>query len=47
MLFHGIKVPDEFDNPNWSKDFIAWLEEIKFSTLCDLAYRKNTNVQVY
>jgi hypothetical protein len=30
LLFHGIKVPDEFDNSNW---IAAWLEEIKFSTL--------------
>ena len=38
LLFHGIKVPDQFDNPNWSKDFIIWLEKIKFSTSCgDLA----------
>jgi transposase len=38
LLFHGIKVPDEFDNSNWSKTFIAWLEDIKFSTSCgDLA----------
>lgn len=38
LLFHGIKVPEEFDNPNWSKAFISWLEEIKFSTPCgDLA----------
>ncbi|MEZ7500842.1 IS110 family transposase, partial [Flavobacterium sp. Arc3] len=38
LLFHGIKVPDEFDNSNWTKAFIAWLEEIKFSTACgDLA----------
>jgi len=38
LLFHGIKVPDEFDNSNWTKDFIAWLEDIKFSTSCgDLA----------
>jgi transposase len=38
LLFHGIKVPEEFDNPNWSKAFILWLEEIKFSTSCgDLA----------
>jgi hypothetical protein len=35
LLFHGIKVPDEFDNSNWKA---AWLEEIKFSTSCgDLA----------
>jgi hypothetical protein len=33
LLFHGIKVPDEFDNSNWTIAFIAWLEEIKFSTL--------------
>jgi hypothetical protein len=32
LLFHGIKVPDEFDNSNWTIAFIAWLE-IKFSTL--------------
>ena len=38
LLFHGIKVPDQFDNSNWSKDFVSWLEELKFSTSCgDLA----------
>ena len=31
LLFHGIKVPDEFDNPNWSKDFISWLKNIQWS----------------
>jgi hypothetical protein len=37
LLFHGIKVPDEFDNSR-TIAFIAWLEEIKFSTSCgDLA----------
>jgi hypothetical protein len=43
LLFHGIKVPDEFDNSN-CYSFIAWLEEIKFSTSCgDLALQgKNT-----
>jgi hypothetical protein len=28
LLFHGIKVPDEFDNSNWTIAFIAWLEEL-------------------
>lgn len=38
LLFHGIKLPKEFDNSNWTKTFIVWLEEIKFSTPCgDLA----------
>ncbi|MFC6098093.1 transposase, partial [Flavobacterium qiangtangense] len=34
LLFHGIKVPDDFDNSNWSTDFIAWLENLKFSSPC-------------
>lgn len=34
LLFHGIKVPDQFDNLNWSNDFISWLEQLKFSTSC-------------
>jgi transposase len=38
LLFHGIKVPTQFDNSNWSKDFVVWLEELRFSTSCgDLA----------
>jgi hypothetical protein len=36
-----MEFPDEFDNSNWTIAFIAWLEEIKFSTSCgDLAYGK-------
>ena len=31
LLFHGIRVPEEFDNPNWSKDFTQWLQDIKWS----------------
>lgn len=34
LLFHGIKIPDEYDNSNWSLDFIAWLENLKFSSSC-------------
>jgi hypothetical protein len=33
LLFHGIKVPDEFDNSNWTIAFIAWLEEINSALL--------------
>jgi hypothetical protein len=43
LLFHGIKVPDEFDNSNWTIAFIAWLEESRRFSLA----RKNTHVQVY
>lgn len=31
LLFHGIQLPEQFDNPNWSKDFIAWLRDIPWS----------------
>ena len=31
LLFHGIRVPEEFDNPNWSKGFTQWLQDIKWS----------------
>jgi transposase len=28
LLYLGKKVPAEYDNPNWSKNFLQWLEEI-------------------
>jgi len=28
LLYHGVAVPDEFENPNWSKGFIQWLNDI-------------------
>jgi len=31
LLFHGKHLPEQFDNPNWSKDFIAWLRDIPLS----------------
>lgn len=27
LLFIGTKIPEEFDNPNWSKGFLVWLGE--------------------
>lgn len=30
LLFHGIEVPPAFDNPNWSRDFISWLQNIQW-----------------
>ncbi len=38
LLFHGIEIPQEYDNPNWPIAFIEWLENLKFSNVCgDLA----------
>jgi len=31
LLFHGIPVPEEFDNANWSKDFTQWLQNIPWT----------------
>ena len=32
LLFHGIVLPDEFDNPNWTLNFLSWLESLEFSS---------------
>jgi transposase len=38
LLYHGIEIPKEYDNPNWSKSFTEWLKNINWSqstgTLC-------------
>lgn len=33
LLFHGITIPEEYDNANWTNGFINWLELIEFSSL--------------
>jgi transposase len=30
LLYHGMKIPKEFDNPHWSKAFIEWIEKINW-----------------
>src|SRR5213079_664105 len=30
LLYHGITVPEKYDNPNWTKDFIKWIADIKW-----------------
>lgn len=32
LLFHGIKVPEEYDNASWSRSFLKWLEHIQWSS---------------
>ena len=34
LLYYGIKVPEEYDNPNWSRSMKEWLESLtwKFTT---------------
>jgi transposase len=31
VLFHGITIPEQFDNPHWSKDFQSWLRNIQWA----------------
>lgn len=31
MLFHGVEIPEQYDNPNWSKAFIVWLREFEWN----------------
>jgi len=30
LLYHGIQIPAQFDNPNWSKAFIDWLDSLNW-----------------
>jgi len=31
LLYHGLSLPEEYDNANWSKAFIKWLKELVWS----------------
>jgi transposase len=31
LLYHGIQLPEQFDNPNWSRDFLLWLNTIHWT----------------
>lgn len=30
LLYHGVTIPQEYDNPNWSHAFLQWLNDIKW-----------------
>lgn len=31
LLFHGIDIAEQYDNPNWSKAFMDWLENLSWT----------------
>lgn len=33
LLYQGISIPENFDNPNWTKAFILWLKSIKWNSV--------------
>lgn len=32
LLFSGIPIPNKYDNPNWSHEFITWLNRVEFKS---------------
>jgi transposase len=30
LLYHGVRIPDQYDNPNWSHSFIDWMRGIEW-----------------
>lgn len=34
LLFHGVEVPEEYDNSHWTKEFVNWLEQLRFKSEC-------------
>ena len=30
LLYHGISIPEAYDNPNWSHAFLKWMQEIEW-----------------
>jgi len=34
LLFHGIKIPTNYDNANWTIEFKTWLSDVKWSSTC-------------
>ncbi|MFN7911486.1 MAG: IS110 family transposase [Bacteroidota bacterium] len=34
LFYYGITIPEQYDNPNWSKDFLIWIksQELKYET---------------
>lgn len=33
LLFHGLEIPTEYDNPNWTANFLNWLKNLELSTV--------------
>lgn len=30
LLYHGVKIPEEYDNSNWTRAFIGWLKDLRW-----------------
>jgi transposase len=34
LLFHGIEIPSQYDNANWTKEFKKWIQELQWTNSC-------------
>lgn len=34
LLYHGVKIPTEYDNSHWTKNFITWMSMLPWSDAC-------------
>jgi transposase len=32
LLYHGVRIPDQYDNPNWSHAFIDWMQQLQWQS---------------
>lgn len=30
LLYHGVRIPEQYDNPNWSHAFLDWLQQLNW-----------------
>lgn len=33
LLYHGVSIPDQYDNANWSHAFIDWMQQLQWQTV--------------
>ena len=45
LLYHGITIPEQYDNPNWSKAFLYWLQEISWQ-FSPAAYSMHSKLRI-
>src|SRR5690606_41136666 len=46
LLFHGKVIPPQFDNSNWTHDFLNWLRSVEFENPMG-TYSLRSKIQLY
>jgi len=45
LLYQGIAVPEEFDNANWSKAFLRWMQQLQWAH-CTATYSLHSKLRI-